>query len=75
MAMIVPCPPQPVAERHQDCWCEELVDVEKLHEVWMLFWRAANLTPKSPEICKQLRVERSTRRADALPLAEVLFFQ
>ncbi len=20
MAMVVPCPPQPIAERHQDCW-------------------------------------------------------
>jgi hypothetical protein len=34
--MIVPCPPQPVAERHQDCWREELVDVEEFHEVWKL---------------------------------------
>ena len=33
MAMVIPCPPQPITERDQDCWCEELVDVEKSHEV------------------------------------------
>lgn len=65
MAMVVPCPSQPIAERDQDCWCEELVDVEELHEESTLSYarQRADLVLYQPEDV------RDARRADATPLA------
>jgi hypothetical protein len=69
--MVVPCPPQPIAERDHDCWCEELVDVEELHEESTLCyaWQRADLILYQPEDV------RDARRADATPLARAWGFQ